>query len=206
MRFALCGAVLAATFIGGVTFATAAQASGLAFLHKIERVGGDRQCMVDHFHHGDSRPRTSKEEAAFEAAGAWSSFTALEYGREWANIKLAIEPSLDCAPVETSRGHAWQCKVKAKPCRPAHASSAVPVMAAPMKAAPPPVREAPAMAAAPAPASVPVAMKIEMRVKRDARATVEHVHTPYCRHRHGRVHALYHGTDRSKLVWPGDQR
>lgn len=207
MRFALCGAMLAATFIGGVTFMTTAQASGLTFLHKIEQVGSDRQCMVEHTHHGDSRPNSSKEAAAVEAARAWSGFTALEYGSEWANIKLSIDQGLDCRPVDVRHGHAWQCKVTAKPCRAAHPGSPAPVHAAPVKAAPSPSPSKDVVhAAAPAPAqaSYPVAMK--MRVKRDARSTVEHVHTPYCAHRHGQVRAFYHGTDRSKLVWPGDRR
>ncbi len=198
MRFALCGAVLAATFVGSVTFATATKAAGLTFLHKIEPVG-DRMCMVEHDHHGDSRPNASKEQAAIEAARAWSSFTALEYGREWADIRLSIDQHLNCAPVVLHSGQSWQCKVKAKPCR---AGAEKP--AAPLKAATATSMPSKDSSAAPASASAPIAVKVEMHIKRD-RATAKHVHTPYCGHRHATTHQLYHGTGRAQLVWPGDR-
>lgn len=202
MRFALCGAILATTFVGSVTFATATQAAGLTFLHKIEQVG-NRMCMVEHDHHGDSRPNASKEAAAFEAARAWSSFTALEYGREWADIRLSIDQHLKCSPVAMHAGQGWQCKIRAKPCSPATANSAAAMKAAPAAAMP---SKDVTVAQASAPAPAPVAMKIEMRVTRDRRAPAKHVHTPYCGHRHAEAHQLYHGTARANLVWPGDRR
>lgn len=80
-------------------------------LHAMVRIGG-RTCLVDHYHDGNGTGPTQAS-AARAAIGAWSGFTAWEYGSSWGRYGLAVGKSMKCA--RSSGG--WSCDVSARPCR-----------------------------------------------------------------------------------------
>jgi hypothetical protein len=103
-----CIAALVAT-----TLPASADDTGLAAaLHTLRREGG-RICQQGHFHNGNSAGQPSKAIALKSAIGFWSSFTALEYGSDWASFKKAGSKSVTC----TQSGGGWSCDVNARPCR-----------------------------------------------------------------------------------------
>ncbi len=89
-----------------------AAGTGLASIHDL-RVERGKLCMAGHFHHGFGSGQASKRAAFVEAVKGWQSFTRLEYGNDWANIRLAASKSRSCS--RSKRG--WKCHVKARPCR-----------------------------------------------------------------------------------------
>ena len=87
--------------------------SGLASaLHRLQVERG-KLCMASHFHHGFGTGRATKHEAFVEAMKGWQNFTRLEYGSDWASIRMATEKTRDCSKGLTG----WKCHVKARPCR-----------------------------------------------------------------------------------------
>ena len=123
MRFVLWGAVLSSALSGSVFMAPSADAAGLDGLHRKIQVG-NRLCMAGHKHHGTSNSAPTRAHALASAAQHWNSFTALEYGDEWADFRNAHTPEVHCR----QSGHAaWRCDITASPCRVNGHSPAVPV-------------------------------------------------------------------------------
>ncbi|MDX2308312.1 MAG: hypothetical protein NW216_08755 [Hyphomicrobium sp.] len=85
--------------------------SGMASIHDLRREGG-RICMSDHWHYGNGTGG-SRKSAEADAIGSWSSFTAMEYGSDWARFKRAASRKVACSP--SSSG--FDCSVEARPCR-----------------------------------------------------------------------------------------
>ena len=112
MRFFLWGAVLSSALTGSAFMAPHSQAAGLEGLHRKIQVG-NRLCMAGHKHHGTGSPAPTREHALASATKHWGSFTALEYGDEWADFRIAHTPEVRCR----QSGHAaWRCDVTASPC------------------------------------------------------------------------------------------
>ena len=60
------------------------------------------------------RAKVTEGLALASAAKHWGSFTALEYGDEWADFHMANMPEVRCR----QSGHAtWRCDITASPCR-----------------------------------------------------------------------------------------
>ena len=99
-------AMLAAT---GLT--ATADNTGFASIHDLRREGG-RLCMSDHEHDGSGNGRTQAA-AQRSAIGSWASFTALEYGSDWARWGKAASKRMSCS--KSSGG--FECSLSARPCR-----------------------------------------------------------------------------------------
>lgn len=195
MRLFVCGAALSAALIGGVVYATSANASGLTGLHKQVQIG-DRICMVDHDHYGDSGAWATKQQAVAAAAWSWGSFTALEYGREWGEFRLAQNQDMQCGPVASDRGgQLWNCKSKATPCKPAHPVT----IAAPVQHLPPV-----SVVASPIIASRVAASPHSHVARRLVRAPLQAVRNAVRHHANAAGGHPHH--PHSRLVWPGDAR
>ncbi|MEQ1578313.1 MAG: hypothetical protein ABL894_11735 [Hyphomicrobium sp.] len=85
--------------------------NGLASVHDLRREKG-RLCQVGHYHSGGGSGRTRKAAEA-DAIGSWQSFTAFEYGTDWARFSKAANRSISCSP--SSSG--YDCNVEARPCK-----------------------------------------------------------------------------------------
>ncbi len=89
-----------------------AKETGLAgALHSLRMERG-KLCMASHFHHGVGSAATPRQ-AFIKAAVNWQNFTKMEYGEDWARLRLAAEKTRRCR--ETLLG--WTCSIKARPCR-----------------------------------------------------------------------------------------
>jgi hypothetical protein len=86
---------------------SAADDTGFAYMHDIRG-----RCFTDHFHYGNGSGRT-KQAAMRDAIGSWSSFTALEYGSDWARWGRAAGKSASCS--KDSSG--VSCSISARPCK-----------------------------------------------------------------------------------------
>ncbi len=100
------------TALASTAFEARANDTGLAGIHDLRREGR-KLCQVGHFHNGNSAGQPSKAIALNSAIGSWSSFTALEYGSDWASFKKAANKSVTC----TQSGSGWSCDVNARPCK-----------------------------------------------------------------------------------------
>ena len=85
--------------------------TGFASIHALVRAGG-RTCFADHSHSG-SGAGANRQMAEMQAIRSWYSFTAGEYGSDWANINKAIRKSMRC----TGPAGGWSCDVEATPCK-----------------------------------------------------------------------------------------
>ncbi len=81
-------------------------------LHDVRREGR-KLCIVDHWHYGSGVGATKKAAMA-DAVGSWQSFTALEYGTDWARFQKASSRTVSCA---NSGGGGVSCSIDARPCR-----------------------------------------------------------------------------------------
>lgn len=81
--------------------------TGFAYMHEIRG-----RCMADHFHYGSGTGRT-KALAMRDAIGSWASFTALEYGSDWARWSRAASKAASCS--KDSGG--VSCSISARPCK-----------------------------------------------------------------------------------------
>ena len=88
-----------------------ADSTGFAGAHDWRKEGG-RTCFTDHYHYGSSSGMRTREAAIAEAARSWSSFTALEYGSDWASFGRAAGKKVSCSPTG-----GWSCSIEARPCR-----------------------------------------------------------------------------------------
>lgn len=88
-----------------------ADQTGLAGMHAHAMIRG-RRCFAEHTHTGSGTPERSKRAAIAAAAQNWSSFTAFEYGTDWARWKYATAKQVSCQ----SGAGSWTCEVQARPC------------------------------------------------------------------------------------------
>lgn len=100
------GSVLCATSLPAV-----ADDTGFAYMHDIRKERG-RSCMSDHYHYGSGTGRTLAA-AQRDAIGSWASFTALEYGSDWARWGRAAGKAQNC----TKEPSGFNCSISARPCR-----------------------------------------------------------------------------------------
>ena len=109
LRFLVVSSVLAAA----LPVAALADDTGVATsLHASMRVG-NKICLVDHSHNGNSSGLPTEKAAKAAAIDSWAGFTAWEYGTDWANIRKAIRVSMRCS--QSSGG--WGCDLNANPCK-----------------------------------------------------------------------------------------
>jgi hypothetical protein len=103
---------LAALAVVGTTAAPAlADDTGFASMHDMRREKG-RLCFTDHFHYG-SGAGVTKAAAQKDAISSWQSFTAFEYGTDWASFRKAAGKGVSCS----SGGSGFDCQVQARPCK-----------------------------------------------------------------------------------------
>jgi hypothetical protein len=95
-----------------ITGPVQAQETGVAGIHSWVKVGR-KTCMLDHFHDGSGTGSTKKQ-AERAAIGAWTEFTAWEYGSPWGRYSIAVSKSMEC----TQSAGSWSCHTQARPCRP----------------------------------------------------------------------------------------
>lgn len=87
-------------------------AQGLAGIHEWTRVG-NKICMTDHYHDGQSAGMKSRKDAEIAAIKSWQDFTGWEYGAAWGTFKNAESKGIKCS----GSGSTWGCSVQARPCR-----------------------------------------------------------------------------------------
>lgn len=111
----LSSGIIATIFSLFISAPASANDTGIAsILHTLRGEKG-MVCMVGHFHHGKSpRPFASRAKAMKTAVRHWASFTAMEYGSDWASFGSAANRASECDKISKSK---WACKVKARPCR-----------------------------------------------------------------------------------------
>lgn len=85
--------------------------TGFASMHDWRREGG-RVCFTDHYHYG-SGVGVTKAAAQKDAISSWQSFTAFEYGSDWASFRKAASKGVSCSP----NGNGVDCQVQARPCK-----------------------------------------------------------------------------------------
>jgi hypothetical protein len=87
--------------------------NGLAgSIHDLRREGR-KLCQVDHWHYG-SGVGSTKKAAMADAVGSWQSFTALEYGTDWARFQKANSRNVSCS---NTGGGGVSCSIEGRPCR-----------------------------------------------------------------------------------------
>jgi hypothetical protein len=102
----VCGLLV----VGGLP--VSADDNGLAgTIHDLRRESG-RLCQVDHWHYGSGVGATKKLAMA-DAVGSWQSFTALEYGTDWARFQRAASRNVSCS----KSGGGVNCSIEGRPCR-----------------------------------------------------------------------------------------
>jgi hypothetical protein len=101
----LTGAVLVSTVLGATS--ALADDTGFAYMHDLRG-----RCFADHFHYGSGTGRT-KAAAMRDAIGSWTSFTALEYGSDWAKWGRAASKGASCS--RDSSG--YSCSISGRPCK-----------------------------------------------------------------------------------------
>ena len=85
--------------------------TGMAGIHSWRQVAG-RTCFVDHTHEG-SGTGASQQAAMSAAVASWQSFTALEYGSDWASYANSISKTGSC-----DRGTGTiTCQISSIPCK-----------------------------------------------------------------------------------------
>lgn len=89
-----------------------AQETGFASIHSWRREGG-KTCLTDHFHDGSSSGQPTRKHAELAAVRNWAEFTGWEYGRSWADFRIAGSRSMRCGG---SPGN-FSCSVTARPCK-----------------------------------------------------------------------------------------
>jgi hypothetical protein len=102
-----CGLLASAMLPAG------ADDNGLAgAIHDLRREGR-KLCQVDHWHYGSGVGATKKAALA-DAVGSWQSFTALEYGTDWARFQKANSRNVSCSH---AGGGSISCSIEGRPCR-----------------------------------------------------------------------------------------
>lgn len=99
--------------LAGAGVPAVADDNGMAgSIHDLRREGR-KLCQVDHWHYG-SGVGSTKKAAMVDAVGSWQSFTALEYGSDWARFQKANSRNVSCA---NSGGGGVSCSIEGRPCR-----------------------------------------------------------------------------------------
>lgn len=111
MKTMLQFAAGAALAIALASTATRADDTGFASAHDWVKTGG-RTCLADHAHSGSGDGAT-KDRAKAAAIRSWISFTALEYGSDWARYSSSVAQSVKYTKAETG----WTAVVEGRPCR-----------------------------------------------------------------------------------------
>lgn len=106
------GVAAAVLALSGATTVSADQ-TGFAESHDLRRERG-MTCMVDHYHYGSSETKANKAAAQRDAITSWQSFTAFEYGTDWARYGRAGSKKMTC---KSAGGGGVECSVEARPCR-----------------------------------------------------------------------------------------
>lgn len=101
----------AALVMSAVPGPALADDTGFAYMHDMRREGG-RTCFTDHYHYGNGNGPT-KAAAQKAAISSWASFTAFEYGSDWARFSRAASKAMSCSG---SAGNV-SCQLEARPCR-----------------------------------------------------------------------------------------
>jgi len=99
------------TAIGAVAAPASADDNGLAYMHDLRSEGG-RSCFLDHFHYGSGAGAT-RNAAQRDAISSWQSFTAFEYGTDWARFGRAASKQISCS--KSASG--YDCSLNARPCK-----------------------------------------------------------------------------------------
>jgi hypothetical protein len=99
-------AIVSALLVAGA-LPVAADDTGFAYSHDLRRERG-MKCMSDHWHYGSGTGANLKAAQA-DAIKSWASFTALEYGSDWARWTKAGSKKMDCSSTS--------CSVEARPCK-----------------------------------------------------------------------------------------
>lgn len=99
---------MALTMIQGTALA---DDSGFAYAHDLRKERG-RTCMSDHYHQGGGTGSTKKAAQA-DAIKSWQSFTAFEYGSDWARFSKAASKSMSCSAGSSG----FECNVQARACK-----------------------------------------------------------------------------------------
>jgi hypothetical protein len=105
-------ALVAVSFLFANPGRSLAGENGFAGMHAQSVIKG-RLCFTGHTHVGTGLRETSKKRAIASAAGDWSSFTAFEYGSDWAGWRIATAKQVECG---VSASKWWTCEVQARPC------------------------------------------------------------------------------------------
>jgi len=103
---------VAVVMVSSFSVPVLSDSTGFASMHNLRKERG-RLCMSDHWHYGTSGPQKSKSRARRAAIRSWASFTAMEYGTDWARWGRAKSKKAGCSRASGS----WECSVEARPCR-----------------------------------------------------------------------------------------
>lgn len=108
-------AVVGVALVGSMASLPAqADDTGLAAaIHDLKREGG-KLCQDGHFHTGNSAAVGSKKAAMAQAIASWQSFTAMEYGSDWASYRMSGSKTANCSVGASG----WSCEVQGRPCKP----------------------------------------------------------------------------------------
>lgn len=113
MAFKSVAAALAGMCVVIVAAPASADDNGIgATIHSISREKG-RVCFADHWHTWSGGIERTQKAALAAAVKGWSSFTALEYGTDWAHFERAAAKKIGC----TKSGDGFGCTVEARPCK-----------------------------------------------------------------------------------------
>lgn len=107
----LGGLAVVVMAVGSLSGLAQADDTGFAYMHDMRREGG-RTCFTDHYHYGSGNGAT-KAAAQKDAIGSWASFTAFEYGTDWARFSKASGKSMSCSG---GAGNV-SCQIEARPCK-----------------------------------------------------------------------------------------
>ncbi len=88
--------------------------TGLArMLHTLQKEHR-KTCMVGHFHYGSSKGEKTRRRALKAAKRSWMSFTAFEYGSDWASFRNSATKGKKCSKADDGT---YGCSVSARPCK-----------------------------------------------------------------------------------------
>lgn len=91
--------------------ASHADDTGFASMHSMTKSGG-LTCFSDHAHAGSGTGKT--KQAAFNAAlKDWWSYTAGEYGSDWAQWRKSASKSIKYSKAEDG----WSATIESRPCK-----------------------------------------------------------------------------------------
>lgn len=103
--------MVAAIIVSAMSIPALADDTGFAYMHSMSKSGG-RTCFADHYHAGDGSGATKQQ--AFKAAlKDWWSYTAGEYGSDWAHWSKSASKGVKYSKTATG----WAAVVESRPCK-----------------------------------------------------------------------------------------